>query len=172
MSQNPIEYATLIILLLLLSLVASMAWEFRRRRRTRVEILPMSSSVPIKSNKSAQITSQPQQHSLRPERIIIGGDPADWIVNDVKIHGLSQFAQSGDVPGEMFSAGTIDGFTRFDVVDPGRNFQIVVTYIGQNPDGAPFVCGVIGAVVPSSAWIRTLLGYGRRPTRARAYATA
>jgi hypothetical protein len=106
--------------------------------------LPMSSGVNIFPNTSAQITSRPQAMAFRPERIIIGGQPSNWIVNDVKVGNRSQFAQSGDVPGEMFAATTIDGYVSMETVQTAMDFVIVVTFIGDNNAGAPFVCGVLG----------------------------
>jgi hypothetical protein len=106
--------------------------------------LPMSSGVSIFPNTSAQITSRPQAAAFRPERIIIGGAPQNWIVNDVKVGNRSQFAQSGDVPGEMFAATTIDGFVSMETVQTAMDFVMVVTFVGDNQEGAPFVCGVLG----------------------------
>src|ERR1041384_6659367 len=115
----------------------------RPHRADRIT-LPMSSGVAIFPNTSAQITSRPQAVAFRPERIIIGGQPSSWIVNDVKVGNRSQFAQSGDVPGEMFAATTIDGYVSMETVQTAMDFVIVVTFIGDNNAGAPFVCGVLG----------------------------
>lgn len=137
----------LVLILAALSAIAVSLHRLLRRsdpRRLRV-VLPMSSGVDVKTNTSAQVTSRPQQTAFRPERLIIGGKPEDWIVNDVKIKGRSQFNQSGDVPGEMFSSGAIDCFLRMEAVGVGMDFQIVVTYIGERQ--APFVCGVIGTEI-------------------------
>ncbi len=106
--------------------------------------LPMSSGVNIFPNTSAQITSRPQSVAFRPERIIIGNRPNEWIVNDVKVGNRSQFAQSGDVPGEMFAATTIDGYVSMETVQSAMDFVMVVTFIGDSQEGAPFVCGVLG----------------------------
>lgn len=118
--------------------------ERQRPPRTDRITLPMSSGVAIIPNTSAQITSRPQAVAFRPERIIIGGRPSDWVVNDVKVGNRSQFAQSGDVPGEMFAATTIDGFVSMETVQTAMDFVMVVTYVGQVQEGAPFVCGVLG----------------------------
>jgi len=112
--------------------------------RTDRITLPMSSGVNIFPNTSAQITSRPQSVAFRPERIIIGGAPSDWVVNDVKVGNRSQFAQSGDVPGEMFAATTIDGYVSMETVQSAMDFVMVVTFVGDRQEGAPFVCGVLG----------------------------
>lgn len=107
-------------------------------------VLPMSSGVNILPNTSAQITSRPQNVAFRPERLIIGGTPGDWIVNDIKVGNRSQFSQSGDVPGEMFAATTIDSFVSFETVQTAMDFVVLVTFVGASESGAPFVCGVLG----------------------------
>jgi len=112
--------------------------------RTDRITLPMSSGVNILPNTSAQITSRPQSVAFRPERIIIGGSPSQWVINDVKVGNRSQFAQSGDVPGEMFAATTIDGYLSMETVQSSMDFVMVVTFVGDAQDGAPFVCGVLG----------------------------
>ena len=106
-------------------------------------ILPMSSGVNILPNTSAQITSRPQNYAFRPERVIISG-AADWVINDIKVGNMSQFSQSGDVPGEMFGATTIDGFVKFTTCQTAMDFVIVTTFVGASESGAPFVCGVLG----------------------------
>ena len=107
-------------------------------------VLPMSSGVNILPNTSAQITSRPQNVAFRPERLIIGGTPGDWIVNDIKVGNRSQFSQSGDVPGEMFAATTIDSFVSFETVQTAMDFVVLVTFVGASEGGSPFVCGVLG----------------------------
>jgi hypothetical protein len=107
-------------------------------------ILPMSSGVNILPNTSAQVTSRPQNVAFRPERMIIGGTPGDWIVNDIKVGNSSQLSQSGDLPGEMFAATTIDSFVSFQTVQTAMDFVILVTFVGASESGAPFICGVLG----------------------------
>jgi hypothetical protein len=111
-------------------------------------LLPMSSGVNILPNTSAQITSRLQNFAFRPERILIGGTPGDWIVNDIKVGNRSQFSQSGDIPGETFASTATDPFVSFATVSDGQPFAMTVTYVGGNPDGAPFVCAVLGIATP------------------------
>ncbi len=106
-------------------------------------ILPMSSGVNILPNTSAQITSRPQNYAFRPERCIIS-QADQWVINDIKVGNMSQFSQSGDVPGEMFGATTIDGFVKFTTCQTAMDFVIVTTFVGASESGAPFVCGVLG----------------------------
>ncbi len=153
--SEPQAYVLLVLLSLLLVGVSIIAVSLQRMlwrtdtRRQRV-VLPLSSGKNVKpdpSECSVQITSKPQNTAFRPERIIIGGHPEHWIVNDVKVGNLSQFAQSGDVPGEMFSSSAIDCFLRMAPVALHQDFVIVATYIGPEPDGEPFTCGVLGTAL-------------------------
>ena len=107
-------------------------------------ILPMSSGSNILPNTSVQVTARPQNVAFRPERIVIGGTPADWIINDVKVGNRSQFSQSGDVPGELFAATTIDSFVSFETVQTAMDFVILTTFVGTSESGSPFICGVLG----------------------------
>lgn len=68
----------------------------------------------------------------------------DWIVNDIRIDGLSQFIQSGDVPGDMFATNAIDRFVKFH---PGRRIELIVTYIGLDISGCCFTARISGTVV-------------------------
>jgi hypothetical protein len=107
-------------------------------------ILPMSSGSNILPNTSVQVTARPQNVAFRPERIVIGGEPANWIINDVKVGNRSQFSQSGDVPGELFAATTIDSFVSFETVQTAMDFVILTTFVGTSESGSPFICGVLG----------------------------
>lgn len=107
-------------------------------------VLPMSSGVRIKPGESAKITSRPQNMAFRPERIVIGGEPNHWLVNEIKIGRRSQLADSGDLPGAAFTADAQDAHVRLDVVLTAMNFTMVVTYVGPDPEGALFVCSATG----------------------------
>ena len=112
-------------------------------------VLPMSTGCPILPTQSAQITARSQMGAFRPERIFISaagtsGGAADWVVNDCKIGNRSQFAQSGDVPGDMFATNAIDGFVSFETVQTAMDVVLVVTYIGLNESGCPFFGAMVG----------------------------
>lgn len=108
-------------------------------------VLNMSSGVNILPNMSAQITGRPPHVPFRPERIIIGGTPRDWIVNDIRIGRRSQFSQSGDVPGEFFASTGIGSFVSFETVQVAMDFVMLVTHVGSEETGALFVCSVFGS---------------------------
>jgi hypothetical protein len=115
-------------------------------------LLPMSTGVPILPTQSAQITGRPQERlvprgsAFLPERVVLT-DAGSWAINDVKVGVLSQFAQSGDVPGIAFSSRGVGCHVRFDPVRMLQDFVVVVTYVGDREVGAPFVCGVQGRLV-------------------------
>jgi hypothetical protein len=109
----------------------------------------MSTSVPILPTQSAQITGRPQTLVFKIGRFVISnagtaGGSADWIVNDIKIGNVSQFVQSGDVPGDMFATNAIDTFVRFAPAQTAMDVVVVVTYIGLNESGCPFYGAMVG----------------------------
>ncbi len=113
------------------------------------DILPMSTGVPILPTQSAQITGRPQTLVFKIGRFVISnagtaGGAADWIVNDIKIGNVSQFVQSGDVPGDMFATNAIDTFVRFATAQTAMDVVVVVTYIGLNESGCPFFGAMVG----------------------------
>ncbi len=139
-----------LILIAILAVAVSLQRMLHRSSPRQRVVLPLTSGVnvlPDPKTCTAQITSRAQNGAFRPERIVIGGNPSDWIVNDIRIRNVTQFVQSGDVPGEMFASSAIDCFLRMDAVGRGDEFQIVATYIGDRSDGAPFICGVLGTAV-------------------------
>ena len=113
------------------------------------DILPMSTGVPILPTQSAQITGRPQTLVFKIGRFVISnagtaGGSADWICNDIKIGNVSQFVQSGDVPGDMFATNAIDTFVRFAPAQTAMDVVVVVTYIGLNESGCPFFGAMVG----------------------------
>lgn len=82
--------------------------------------------------------------SLEIEDAGTAGGAADWVVNDVRIDGTSQFTMSGDIPGDMFALNAIDGFVKFR---PGTRIELLVTYIGLDKEGCCFTARVLGTVV-------------------------
>jgi hypothetical protein len=134
---------------------------------SELDILPMSTGVPILPRQSAQITwhrritDRPQTRIYKIGCFVISsagtaGGSADWIVNDIKINGASQFVQYGDVSGVVFATNTtneIDKFVRFAPVQVGDSVVVVVvvTYIGLNEMGCPFFGSMVGTVVDTAA---------------------
>ena len=114
------------------------------------QMLPISSGVPILPGQSAQITARAHTSAFRCERFVISnagtpGGAADWIVNDIKIGNRSQFAQSGDVPGNLFATTAIDSFVSFETAVVTMDVVVIVTYVGTVESGAPFFASMIGS---------------------------
>lgn len=105
--------------------------------RQRV-VLPISSDVVrVLPNTQARIVTGRQGIALLLDRLVIGGTPSDWVVNDVTLRRQSQF--SGDLPGDVFAATAMTGM-RFGVLAPGDDVSMTVTYVG----GAAGGCRVHG----------------------------
>jgi hypothetical protein len=110
-------------------------------------VLPMSSGKNVQTGSTTKIARKNHgQAPFRPTRIVIGGSPCDWVINDIRIDGKSQLSQPGDLPGEAFAATAIDSFVSFDVVGVDREIEITVTYLGDL--SSPFVCGILGVPSP------------------------
>ena len=80
------------------------------------------------------------------------GGAADWVVNDIEIDGRSQLTHK-DLPGVLFG-GSIAAAKRakaalslegFDPVERNRELALIVTYVGQNPEGVPFFASAVGS---------------------------
>lgn len=78
------------------------------------------------------------EQSVDINRLVILEDAPDWIVSDILIDNASQFAHSGDIPGELFAEGAVDNFVRFDTVAAGARVEVIVSYVGSDPEGGVF----------------------------------
>lgn len=122
----------------------------RAKHSTDRIVQPMSTHVHVLPTQQVQITGRPEVF-FHPERIFISdgfGGSKDWVVNDVKVGGKSVFAQSGDLPGDMFSSKAVDSLLSFPIVEPGQSIVIVATYVGSEATGVPLFASVIGTHVP------------------------
>jgi hypothetical protein len=54
----------------------------------------------------------------------------DWRIDDILIDGRSQMGRSTAV------------------IRPGEEFEVAAEYVGRDPAGSPFICGLIGTVLP------------------------
>jgi hypothetical protein len=126
------------------------------------EVLPISTGVNVLPGQTARITARPQRTAFVPQRLFIaatgGATAADWVVDNLFIGGRSQFAQDGQIPGDMFATTAIDSFVAFEPVQVAMDIVVDVTYIGANPDGAPFFGSLVGRAMtsstPTGGWIR------------------
>lgn len=124
----------------------------------RQAILPMSSGVNILPETSAQMTSRclpssprvtglPTGYGFRARRIALD-QAADWTICDVKIGNLSQFLQSGDVPGVAFDPMAQGCQVAFGAAPVGIDVTFVATCVSPLESGRAFVCGIVGDIVP------------------------
>lgn len=120
------------------------------KSRTGRVVLPLSTSgTLVEPKQSVQITARTDRH-FKPERVIISdgfGGARDWVVNDIKIGNRSVFAQSGDIPGDMFKPDAIDTFLSFPVAEVGQEVVIIATYSGTEPTGRPLYASMIGTSI-------------------------
>lgn len=99
--------------------------------------------------------------ALRIERIAIGPNPKDWLINDLRIGGKSQFPlHSGNAHHSIHGEDTPeqDGIDadvlcatgpniradsdRFDTAQTAMAIIFDVVYRGPHPEGQPFTCTI------------------------------
>ncbi len=118
-----------------------------------VGILPINSDRVVQPNIRIQITARPQ-FEFSPKRLIIAGNPSDWVVCDIRINNRSQFLQCGDIPGDLFTVASIDAFVLFETVQPNMDVVLIANYIGPHPEGSMFFAGLLNssALRPHFTW--------------------
>lgn len=116
-------------------------------------VLSLPATPRIVPAKAVRISARLQTAAFRPELLEIDGDASNWTVNDIRVNDRSQFAQAGDVPGDMFATHAVDGFVTWDTCLTGNRIEIVATYIGDKAEGECFVArfeGEIAAIDPAN----------------------
>ena len=115
------------------------------------EPLPMSTgTAPVGIGLTAQITSRPQRVGFRPERLFVSNYSLDglgataWTINDITIGNVSQLAQAGNLPGDMFANTAIDSFVTFKTAQTAMDVVLITTYNGTTEGGIPFTGAIIG----------------------------
>jgi hypothetical protein len=122
------------------------------RPAQRPTIVPISSKEAVLPIATTTIQARIQNAPFQIDSVVIqngntAGGAADWIINDIKIAGKSQFIQSGDIPGDLFATKAIDSFIKIEACTPGVMFEIIATYIGLNERGAIFAAHLEGTVL-------------------------
>jgi len=121
-------------------------------------------------------TARAKEEAVDIDRIIISGvgtaaGAADWIVNDIEVDGRSQLTLK-NLPGALFAtrgvaagpkATTTFSIEGFDPVEHDHELAIIVTYVGQNPEGAPFFASAIGSPPPQRPTIVPIVSGSRLP---------
>ena len=115
-------------------------------------VVPIAVRDPLEPTNRMTIRVSEQSVPFQVERFIIEdgnteGGSADWIVNDLRIGNRSQFAQSGDIPGDLFTTNAVGIFVKFDPAPAKGAIEIDVTYIGLRKEGALFRGRLEGTVV-------------------------
>lgn len=93
------------------------------------------------------ITVRPQQTAFKPDRLLVMDRCAneDWFIHDIKIGHRSQLLAPDPIPASMFAAiGGGNAALDFEVAGVGIDVQLVVEYVGDAPEGAPFWATFIG----------------------------
>lgn len=114
--------------------------ELDRRRRYPLGVVPTS----VTAGTQSQIPASPQ-NLFRPERLVIPSDIAfDSGVVDIKVGNVSQFVQSAEVPGALFSEVAINTGVNFDTAEIGNQISCTV----RNKSGATieFSAGFVGTI--------------------------
>lgn len=114
--------------------------ELDRRRRYPLGVVPTS----ITAGTQTQIPASPQ-NLFRPERLVIPSDVAfDSGVVDIKVGNTSQFVQSAEVPGALFSEVAINTGVNFDTAEIGN--QISATIRNKSGSTFEFSAGFVGTI--------------------------
>jgi hypothetical protein len=98
----------------------------------RPTIVPIVSDAPLPISTKVTIGARIENAPFQIDRLEIE-DAWDWIVNDLRINGRTQFVQSGDIPGDMFATNAITSFVSLEDCKVGGEIEIDVTYIGAAP---------------------------------------
>jgi hypothetical protein len=114
--------------------------ELDRRRRYPLGVVPTT----ITAGTQSQIPAAPQ-NLFRPERLVIPSDIAfDSGVVDIKVGNVSQFVQSAEVPGALFSEVAINTGVNFDTAEIGN--QISATIRNKSGASIEFSAGYVGTI--------------------------
>lgn len=97
----------------------------------------LQSDARVRANQSVRVGRVCEQ-SVDINRLVILDDALDWIVSDVLIGDASQFLHSGDIPGGLFAEGVADNFARFETAAAGARVEVIVSYVGADPEGRVF----------------------------------
>lgn len=124
-----------------------------QKPRQRPTIVPIASKSPLlPAAKATTITAHVRNAPFQMERLEIddegtAGGSADWIVQDLRINGRSQFVHPGNIPGDLFSTTAIDTFVKLEACEAGSAIEVDVIYIGLNERGAIFAARFEGTVL-------------------------
>jgi hypothetical protein len=111
-----------------------------RRRRYPLGVVPTT----ITAGDQVTIPTTPQ-NLFRPERLVIPSDIAfDVGVTDVKVGNQSQFVETSEVPGSLFSEVAINTGVTFDTAEIGN--QISIALRNKSLADVEFTAGFVGTI--------------------------
>lgn len=115
--------------------------DLKNRRRYPLGFVPTE----VDAGDSATIPAAPQ-NLFRAERLVIPSDIAfDFGIQDIKVGNQSQFAQSVEVPGAVFTEVSIDTNVTFDTAEIGNQISILVRNKGTE-DNLEFTAAALGTI--------------------------
>ncbi len=104
-----------------------------------------SDQLKVKPGQNLSVTASPQRGNFQIDRIeILSPTPSNWIVLDVLVGHRSQLAQSGPLNGAAFDAASRSRIL-LEPCGVAMDVEIVVSYIGPDPDGEVFDAVAFGA---------------------------
>lgn len=111
-----------------------------RRRRYPLGVVPTS----ISAGDTETIPTTPQ-NLFRPERLVVPSDIAfDVGITDVKVGNQSQFVETSEVPGTLFSEVAINTGVTFDTAEIGN--QISLSVRNKSLSDVEFTAGFVGTI--------------------------
>lgn len=111
-----------------------------RRRRYPLGVVPTS----IGAGDTETIPTTPQ-NLFRPERLVVPSDIAfDVGITDVKVGNQSQFVETSEVPGTLFSEVAINTGVTFDTAEIGN--QISLSVRNKSLSDVEFTAGFVGTI--------------------------
>lgn len=111
-----------------------------RRRRYPLGVVPTT----IVAGDTEVIPTTPQ-NLFRPERLVVPSDISfDVGVTDVKVGNQSQFVETSEVPGTLFSEVAINTGVTFDTAEIGN--QISLSVRNKSLSDVEFTAGFVGTI--------------------------
>jgi hypothetical protein len=111
-----------------------------RKRRYPLGVVPTT----VTSGSTATIPTTPQ-NLFRAERLVIPSDISfDIGVSDVKVGNQSQFVETSEVPGALFSEVAINTGVTFDTAEIGNQISLAIR--NKSLADVEFVAGFIGTI--------------------------
>lgn len=102
-------------------------------------------SKDVRADEMAMLTMTVALPTLFVDRLTIT-EAKDWIVHDIRVHGKTIFAQSGDLPGDLFSGAVPVILAPLAAKD---RVEIAATYVGSKPTSR-LVVELSGTAKPTS----------------------